>query len=465
MSFIQNFFSSRDNNANTEAYVGQKDRLWYNPDTNTIRISDGNTPGGLPIDLAIDANLTINTFTANSGNIIGDLIVGGNISPATDTKIGGVKAGPGANISNDGTLTIDTAGLPLSFGDFTANNNILTLVNIDQNMILATKGNAEVQLVGNIGFYRTNGFPPNITNRYFSATDDGQIQVFVSNVDPNSGAIEIIGSTSEQVQSPINTGVMLHITGQNSDASRLYNDGIGGYAGFIGRRYNGTAMSPTAVQAGDEISRLGINGYTSNGWLSIGQARISFVSTDNQSNTAQGTKIEFWTTPQGNTVDNRSKTLELDASYGANITGNLSVTGNITGNVTGTNISANSITANGNVIVGNTFRYDVAQNNATVTQLTSKATAVTCNGRTGQITTSNGSIAKGSAITFTVNNTYVTAVTDVPVLAFQNGATADSYTVSVTRVQVGSFDITITNNGTGALTDTIIINFALIKVS
>lgn len=464
MSFIQNFFTSRDNNANTETYVGQTDRLWYNPDTNTIRVSDGNTPGGLPVDLDIDSNLAINTFTANSGNIIGNLIVGGNISPATTTKIGGVKAGPGANISNDGTLTIDTSGLPLSFGDFTATDNILTLVNVDQNMILATDGNAEVQLVGNIGFYRTDGFPPNIANRYFSATADGQITILVPSVDPLEGAVNIIGSTSGNFQTPVNSGVMLQITGQNDTPSRLYNDGIGGYAGFIGRRYNNTAVSPSAVLDSQEIARVGVNAYKGS-WLTIGQSRISFVSTDNQDNANNGAKIEFWSTPKGNTTANIVKVLELDASYGANVTGNLRVTGNITGNVTGTNISANSITANGNVLVGNTFTYNVAQNNATATQLTSKATAVTCNGRTGQITTSNSSIAKGEAITFTVNNNYITAVTDVPVVVFQNGASANSYSVSVTRVQVGSFNITITNNGAGSLTDTIIINFAVIKVA
>jgi len=157
MSSVQNFYTSRDNNTDPVTYVGQLDRLWYNPTTNSIFVSDGVTPGGAPVALATNANIvanivTVNTVTSTTGNITvtGNLIISGNISPATETKIGGIKAGPGANVSNDGTLTIDTAGLPLSFGDFTANLNILTLVNEDQNMILATNGNAEVQLVGNM---------------------------------------------------------------------------------------------------------------------------------------------------------------------------------------------------------------------------------------------------------------------------------------------------------------------------
>jgi hypothetical protein len=49
MSFIQEFFTSRNNKANNATHVGQKDRLWYDSATNTIRISDGSTPGGLVV--------------------------------------------------------------------------------------------------------------------------------------------------------------------------------------------------------------------------------------------------------------------------------------------------------------------------------------------------------------------------------------------------------------------------------
>jgi hypothetical protein len=195
---IQNFFTSRDNNANSASYVGQTDRLWWDPTTNAIYRSDGNTAGGIPINLGSGLTTSFNVINANTinsnfGNINGELIVAGNISPATVTRVGGIKAGPGANVSNDGTLTINTAGLAFSFGDFTANANLLTLVNINQNMVLATKGNAEVQLVGNIGFYKANGFPPNVANRYFSASDIGQIMIQVTATD-GLGAVEIVGS-------------------------------------------------------------------------------------------------------------------------------------------------------------------------------------------------------------------------------------------------------------------------------
>ena len=94
MGSVQNFFTSRDNNLDPATYVGQLDRLWYNPTTNSIFVSDGNTAGGVPVALATGANITANivtlkTLTATSGNITvtGNLVISGNISPASNVKI------------------------------------------------------------------------------------------------------------------------------------------------------------------------------------------------------------------------------------------------------------------------------------------------------------------------------------------------------------------------------------------
>lgn len=47
MSFTQDFFTSRRNYTDGNTRIGQTDRLWYDKFTNTIRIGDGNTPGGI----------------------------------------------------------------------------------------------------------------------------------------------------------------------------------------------------------------------------------------------------------------------------------------------------------------------------------------------------------------------------------------------------------------------------------
>jgi hypothetical protein len=45
--FVQELFTSRSNYADGNTRIGQLDRLWYDSITNTVRISDGITPGGI----------------------------------------------------------------------------------------------------------------------------------------------------------------------------------------------------------------------------------------------------------------------------------------------------------------------------------------------------------------------------------------------------------------------------------
>jgi len=123
-------------------------------------------------------------------------------------------------------------------------------------------------------------------------------------------------------------------------------------------------------------------------------------------------------------------------------------------------IAANSISLND----GGLYQYTTA-NNSTVTQLTSKSTAVTCNGRTGQITTHNASLAKGDSVQFTVNNNQIVSAKDIIIVNIASGATSASYQICVDAVSIGSFGICITNTGTGPLAQALVINFAIIRVN
>ena len=345
---IQNFFTSRDNNANSASYVGQTDRLWWDPTTNAIYRSDGNTAGGIPINLGSGLTTSFNVINANSGNINGELIVAGNISPATVTRIGGIKAGPGANVSNDGTLTINTAGLAFSFGDFTANANLLTLVNINQDMVLATKGNAEVQLVGNIGFYSPNGFPPNVANRYFTATTGGQIQILVTAAD-GAGAVEIVGSTTGNVIEPGISGTLLHITGQLDVPCRLYYDGNSDYVSMVARRWNGNVDIPTQVLANEDVLRINSTAATDAGVGNVAMAQIRTTALENQTTTAQGSSITFTVTPVGSSAASRVDVANITVANGVTATkfttsGTITATGNITaGNLIATGGISDSV--------------------------------------------------------------------------------------------------------------------------
>lgn len=95
----------------------------------------------------------------------------------------------------------------------------------------------------------------------------------------------------------------------------------------------------------------------------------------------------------------------------------------------------------------------------TVTQTTSRTTAVTLNALTGAITmfTAAGSATPAS---FTINNSLV-ANTDVIVVSIKSGAT-NTYVISAQSVQTGAFNLTFYTTG-GTVSDSPVINFAVIK--
>ena len=358
MSFIQNLFTSRDNNANGANYVGQQSRIWWNPDANAFYFSDGNTAGGIPVSIANSADININSFTANSGIITGNLIVSGNISPASNVKIGGVRAGPGANISDTGLLTIDSANLSFSFGNFYASNNILSIVNSDENMILATDGNAEIQLVGNVGFYKTDGLPPDTANRYAYFTETGSVSFKVTAVGLD-GAVNIIGSTTGDEISPGIEGTMLHITGQLDTPCRTYTDGNSDYVAWVARRWNGNVASPTQVLANEDVLRINATAATDAGVGNVAMAQIQFRALETQTTTAQGSTLNFIVTPVGNTAANRVEVANITVANGISATkfttaGTVSATANITGGnvLTGGIVSATANITGGNVLTG-----------------------------------------------------------------------------------------------------------------
>jgi hypothetical protein len=113
MSFIQNLFTSRDNNAEGNTFVGQQDRIWWNPDTNAFYYSDGNTAGGILI----------------TGGSSGNGTVGG-----TNTQVQFNNAG---NFAGDPNFT------------FNSSTSTLTITNIVANTITGGAGGANTQVLFN----------------------------------------------------------------------------------------------------------------------------------------------------------------------------------------------------------------------------------------------------------------------------------------------------------------------------
>jgi hypothetical protein len=433
MSFIQNLYTSRDNNANAATYVGQQDRLWWNPDVNAIYVNIANTPGGTPVTLPATANLTINSLTANTATINTNLVVTGNISPAANNKIGGIAPGPGVNISNIGLLTIDSAGLPVSFGDFYANVNQLSMVNADEPMYLVSNGTGNINLIGGVNFYKPNGFPPT-AEPFFKVLTDGQIRILVPIEDPLLGAVEIVGSSTGNIIPPGAPGAMLQLTGNPGIPTRLYIDGNAEYASIVGRRYNGNVASPTQVLAGQDVLRINSTAATNLGGGNVGNvamAQIRTTALENQTTTAQGSSITFTVTPIGSAASSRVDVANVTVANGITATkfttaGTVSATGNITGgNIATTGI----ITATGNITGGNvsaaTFTGNLTGTSTTANTATNLAAATSI--LAGTLTIDPANINKTSASTQTFTLTGLTTSHKIVITA----GTALDYGVTI----------------------------------
>ncbi len=97
----------------------------------------------------------------------------------------------------------------------------------------------------------------------------------------------------------------------------------------------------------------------------------------------------------------------------------------------------------------------------TVTQATSKSTAVTLNKPAGRITLNAASLGATTNVSFTLNNSLI-STNDVLILNVAAGATAASYNLWVDSLNAGSASLTLRNTTAGALAEAVVINFALI---
>lgn len=101
----------------------------------------------------------------------------------------------------------------------------------------------------------------------------------------------------------------------------------------------------------------------------------------------------------------------------------------------------------------------------TVTQATSKSTAVTLNKPSGHITMEAGALAAGAAVTFIVNNSLVTANDTVIPNLIGGVASSAAYRVELENTNAGLFRIRITNISAGSLSEAVVLHYNVIKGS
>lgn len=378
---IYDFFLSRNNGPTLENYVGHTGRMFYDSEEKVLRVSDGTTPGGFPITPTTLVSTTEPAVAAegqmwyNPNTLELWAYHNGNFEPtidlATETKIGGVKLGPGVITNPEGQIIIDSTGLDFSFGDFSSvtgvypeghpkvgeNYALLSSVNVNEDIVIASNGDGVIRLVGEFRIYPANGSVNGslLEVPKFRISEDGQIRILIPAPDNLAGGVQIVGNADGLQQKPVNSGVMLQITGHDSIPARSYVDSISAYAGFVGRRANGTSVAPSGVLADDEVTRFAANAFTSdNGYETTGIGQLRWYANENISSTNKGGRAEFWVVPNG--TANTVKIVTVDGNgitmaTGKTITGTVSTATNL---AAATNILTGTITIDPSIVTKNT---------------------------------------------------------------------------------------------------------------
>lgn len=213
-------------------------------------------------------------------------------------------------------------------------------------------------------------------------------------------------------------------------------DNYGDAGRFTFRRADGSSGAPTQVLNGETIGQLSFRGYQSGGaFATLGSVSLSAIATENYTATGLGAQLSIASVATG----------ASSAAVRLTIDGN--------GDVTATGFVKSSSPTKG-------IGY-VTGAGGTISQATSKATAVTLNTACGAITMNAAALAASTTVSFVLNNSAIVA-TDVLVLNHISGGTVGSYSLNAQAVSGGAV-INVRNISAGSLSEALVIQFAVLK--
>lgn len=121
-----------------------------------------------------------------------------------------------------------------------------------------------------------------------------------------------------------------------------------------------------------------------------------------------------------------------------------------------------SLSTTGNQVISGTGKQGYTTGSGgVVTQATSKATGVTLNKPTGQITLNNAALAADTTVSFVLTNSVIEA-NDILVFNHISGGSPSLYTFNA-QSAAGSATINVRNITSGSLSEAIVLSFAVIK--
>jgi len=253
----------------------------------------------------------------------------------------------------------------------------------------------------------------------------------------------------------------------------------------------GGASTSTNLVLGEYNSALGIqarnNGSSANlflqgdgGGLSVGNGSLTGQRIFAVNNTGAGTgdyssievrngsagtdALRLWTMGTGFTTSGSNVQDAAIVTSGTGLSGGMSLgaLANAPVRLYSNNANWFTLLANGNFVGVSTGALGYGTGaGGTVTQATSKATGVTLNKLSGEITLNNAVLNAGTIVSFTLTNSTLTA-TDVLVLNHVTTGTLGAYTLNA-KCNAGTATISVRNNTAGNLTEAIVIRFVTIK--
>ncbi len=255
----------------------------------------------------------------------------GNLVLGTTSSLGRINFIVGGTKSTNIVTYISSSGIYSPSIDSLVAANVATLrgeitANADSaNSVINSRISANIataNLFTQAAFDKANNAIAN-TNGVYTAGDfymsgDGFVNGTFTLANSTFGATEsaMTIKATATVQTPSQSGTMLHITGKANTPSRIIFDSFStdgsAYGIVAGRTARGTVSSPTATQNNDILMRLAGNGWGTTGFAPLGVARIDIVATENYTDSARGSRILFYNVPNGSNVVN------LIASFNAN---------------------------------------------------------------------------------------------------------------------------------------------------
>ena len=436
MSYIQQFFTSRDNNANSETFVGQVGRLWWDPVTNQIYSSDGNTPGGIPLSGSggngtpggSNSQVQFNQAGSFGGSaFLTFSSVTGTLTTVAVSAIGNVVGN--YFFGNGSQLT----GLPATYGNAdvatylasgTDSLDIVTTANVSGNYIL---GNGALLTGVATSMANINNGTSNVTvvssggNIAVGVGGTGNVAVFAASGEYVTGVLSVSGNvTGENILTSgsisatgnVSTGANLSVTGSITvgavGASSVSASGnvTGNYIIGNGSQLTGLSASYTNANVVTLLSSFGSNVVSTTGNVTAGY----FVGNGSLLSSITGANVTGTVANASYAVSAGSSTTAATVTDAAqpNITSVGTLTSiTITGNVTGGNLSTGGlISATGNITGGNLNAAGLSLSGNVVGAINSTANIIT----TGNIRAGNliGSNLTATRIPFVGTNGVIT---------------------------------------------------------